>query len=67
MADDRDRAIKDYAVSTPQVMHLGIVRPDVKADNFEFRLVMFQILQQWGNLMDCHQKIHIYILNYFWK
>ena len=45
MADDRDRVIKDYAVSTPQVMHPGIVIHDVEADNFEFKPVMFQMLQ----------------------
>ncbi|KAH9735234.1 hypothetical protein KPL71_017676 [Citrus sinensis] len=28
MADDRDRVIRDYAVLTPQVVHLGIIRPE---------------------------------------
>ncbi|KAH9680288.1 hypothetical protein KPL71_026499 [Citrus sinensis] len=28
MADDRDRAIRDYAVLTPQVVHPGIIRPE---------------------------------------
>ena len=44
MADDRDRAIKDYVVLTPQVVHLGIVRPEVKVANFELKPVMFQML-----------------------
>ena len=30
MADDRDRAIRDYAVLTPQVVHPGIIRPEVQ-------------------------------------
>ena len=34
MADDRDRAIRDYAVLTMQVVHPGIIRPEVKAVNF---------------------------------
>ena len=41
MANDKDRAIRDYAVLTPQAIHLGIVRPDVQADNFELKPVMF--------------------------
>ncbi|KAH9745285.1 hypothetical protein KPL70_004012 [Citrus sinensis] len=48
MANDRDRAIRDYAVLTPQAIHPGIVRPDVQADNFELKPVMFQMLQTVG-------------------
>ena len=48
MADDRDRAIRDYAVLTPQVVHPGIIRPDVEAANFELKPVMFQMLQTIG-------------------
>ncbi|KAH9769701.1 hypothetical protein KPL71_012115 [Citrus sinensis] len=45
MADDRDRAIRDYAVLTPQVVHPGIIRPEVEAANFELKPVIFQMLQ----------------------
>ncbi|KAH9714640.1 protein kinase domain-containing protein [Citrus sinensis] len=48
MANDRDRAIRDYAVLTPQAIHPGIVRPDVQADNFELKPVMFHMLQTVG-------------------
>ncbi|KAH9685728.1 hypothetical protein KPL70_014067 [Citrus sinensis] len=48
MADDRDRTIRDYAVLTPQVVHPGIVRPEVEAANFELKPVMFQMLQTVG-------------------
>ncbi|KAH9704245.1 hypothetical protein KPL70_011377 [Citrus sinensis] len=48
MANDRDRAIRDYAVLTPQAIHPGIVRPDVQADNCELKPVMFQMLQTVG-------------------
>ena len=44
MADDRDRAIRDYAVLTPQVVHPGIIRPEVDAVNFELKPVIFQML-----------------------
>ena len=44
MADDRDMVIRDYAVLTPQVVHPGIVRPEVEAANFELKPVMFQML-----------------------
>ena len=49
MADDRDRAIRDYAVLTPQVMHPGIVRSEVQAANFELKPMMFQMLQTVGH------------------
>ena len=48
MADDRDRAIRDYAVLTPQVVHPGIIRPEVDAANFELKPVMLQMLQTVG-------------------
>ena len=48
MADDRDRAIRDYVVLTPQVVHPGIIRPEVEAANFELKPVMFQMLQTVG-------------------
>ena len=48
MADDRDRAIRDYVVLTPQVVHHSIIRPEVDAVNFELKPVMFQMLQTVG-------------------
>ena len=48
MADDRDRAIRDYTMLTPQVMHPGIVRLEVQAANFELKPVIFQMLQTFG-------------------
>ncbi|KAH9751859.1 hypothetical protein KPL71_014474 [Citrus sinensis] len=48
MANDRDRAIRDYAVLTPQAIHPEIVRPDVQADNFKLKPVIFQMPQNVG-------------------
>ncbi|KAH9647957.1 hypothetical protein KPL70_025394 [Citrus sinensis] len=48
MANDRDRTIQDYTVLTPQAIHPGIVKPDVQAENFELKPVMFQMLQTVG-------------------
>ena len=44
MADDRDIVIRDYAVLTPQVAHPRIIKPEVKAANFDLKQVMFQKL-----------------------
>ena len=44
MDDDIDKAIRDYVVLTPQVVHPGIIRPEVDAANFELKPVMFQML-----------------------
>lgn len=48
MADDRDKAIRDYAMLTPQVMHPRIVIPEMQAANFEFKPMMLQMLQTIG-------------------
>ena len=44
MANDKDKSIRDYAVLTPQVVHPGIIRPEVDAANFELKPVIFQML-----------------------
>ena len=48
MTNNKNRAIRDYAVLTPQTIHPGIVKPDVQADNFELKPVMFQMLEIVG-------------------
>ncbi len=48
MKDDRDRAIKDYAMLTFQVIQSGIIRLEVQAANFELKPVMFLMLQKVG-------------------
>ncbi|KAH9743430.1 hypothetical protein KPL70_003294 [Citrus sinensis] len=48
MENDRDGAIRDYVVLTPQVVHPGIIRPEVEAVNFELKPMMFQMLQTVG-------------------
>ena len=44
--DDRDRAIRDYVVLTPQAINPGIVKPEVQAAKFELKPMMFQMLKQ---------------------
>ena len=41
MADDRDKAIRDNVLLTPQLIHPGIVRPEVQVANFELKPVLF--------------------------
>ena len=48
MTDDRNRASWDYAVVTSQAINLEIVSLKVQVDNFELKLVMFQMLQIIG-------------------
>ena len=48
MADNKDRAIGDYTMLISQVMHHGIVRLEVQANNFQLKPVMFQMLQTVG-------------------
>ena len=48
IADDRDRAIRDYAVPMLHGLHPSIVRPEIQAQQFELKPVMFQMLQTVG-------------------
>ena len=48
MADDRERAIREYAAPMFNELNPGIVRPDIQAATFELKPVMFQMLQTVG-------------------
>ena len=66
MAGDKDGVIRDYTVLTPQATHSEIVRPEVQADNFELKLVMFQVLQTVGqfngfSLEDPHLRLKLFL------
>ena len=56
LANDRDRPMRDYAVFDPQTMHTGIVRPVITANQFEFKPMMFQMLQTVGQFGGTHQE-----------
>ncbi|KAL5540766.1 hypothetical protein UlMin_044089 [Ulmus minor] len=45
IANDRDRSIRDYAIFDPETINTGIVRPEITANHFEFKPMMFQMLQ----------------------
>ncbi|KAL5560290.1 hypothetical protein UlMin_036501 [Ulmus minor] len=49
IANDRDRSIRDYAIFDPETMNTGIVRPEITANHFEFKPMMFQMLQTVAN------------------
>ena len=48
LADDRDRAIREYAVPLFNELNPGIMRPEIEAAQFELKPVMFQMLQTVG-------------------
>ena len=48
MVDDRDRAIRDFAVPVLDGLNPAIVRPNIEAPHFELKPVMFQMLQTVG-------------------
>ena len=45
IANDKDRSIRDYAIFDPETMNTGIVRPEITANHFKFKPMMFQMLQ----------------------
>ncbi|XP_060968275.1 uncharacterized protein LOC133035863 [Cannabis sativa] len=45
LADDRARAIREYAAPMFNELNPGIVRPEIQAPHFELKPVMFQMLQ----------------------
>ncbi|KAA3473374.1 transcription factor MYB34 [Gossypium australe] len=48
IADDRDRAIRQYVVPFFNELNMGIRRPKIEASQFELKPVMFQMLQTMG-------------------
>ncbi|MCI47804.1 hypothetical protein A2U01_0069046, partial [Trifolium medium] len=48
IANNRGRSIRDYVVFDPNAMNTGIVRPEITAAQFEFKPMMFQMLQTVG-------------------
>ena len=44
IVDDRDRALRLYAVPIFNDLNLGIRRPEIEAQQFELKPVMFQLL-----------------------
>ncbi|XP_062086155.1 uncharacterized protein LOC133792262 [Humulus lupulus] len=48
LADDRTRAIREYAAPMFNELNPGIVRPEIQAPQFELKPVMFQMLQTVG-------------------
>ncbi|KAA3473403.1 transcription factor MYB34 [Gossypium australe] len=45
VADNKDRSIHQYVVPLFNELNLGIVRPEIEAPQFKFKLVMFHMLQ----------------------
>ena len=48
LMDDRDRAIREYAVPILHGLNPGNIRPKIQASQFELKPVMFQMLQTVG-------------------
>ena len=48
MVNDRDRPMCDYAVLNPTHLQTGIARPNITTGHFEFKPMMFQMLQTVG-------------------
>ena len=62
IANDRDRSIRDYAIFDPETMNTGIVRPEITANHFEFKPMMFQMLQTVGQFNGLpHKDPHLHL------
>ena len=48
IANDRDRALRQYAVPVFHDLNLSIRRPEIEAQQFELKPIMFQMLQTVG-------------------
>ncbi|KAM6544070.1 hypothetical protein CsatB_008517 [Cannabis sativa] len=62
LADDRARAIREYAAPMFNELNPGIVRPEIQAPHFELKPVMFQMLQtvgQFGGSPTEDPRLHI--------
>ncbi|KAL5563684.1 hypothetical protein UlMin_033431 [Ulmus minor] len=62
IANDRDRSIRDYAIFDPEIMNTWIVRPEIIANHFEFKPMMFQMLQTVGQFSGLpHEDPHLHL------
>ncbi|XP_062104771.1 uncharacterized protein LOC133816126 [Humulus lupulus] len=66
VADDGERAIRQYALPLFNELNLGIIRPEIQATQFELKPVMFQMLQTMGQFSgmpteDPHLHLHLFI------
>lgn len=62
IADDRDRALRQYAVPVFHDLNPGIRRPKIEAQQFELKPVMFQMLQivgQFSRMLTEDPYIHL--------
>ena len=48
IANDWDQSIREYAIFDPETKNIGIVRPKITTNHFEFKPMMFQMLQTVG-------------------
>ena len=56
IANERDQTIQDYAIFDPETMNTSIVRPEITSNNFEFKPMMFQMLQTVGQFSGSPQE-----------
>ncbi|KAJ4701071.1 DNA-directed DNA polymerase [Melia azedarach] len=66
IANDRDRAIREYAIPIFNKLNPGIMRPEIQAPQFELKPVIFQMLQIVGQfsgmpMEDPHLHLHLFI------
>ena len=62
IANDRDRSIREYAIFDPKTLNTGIVRPEITANHFEFKPMMFQMLQTVGKFSGLpHEDPHLHL------
>ena len=57
--DDRDRAIREYAVPMLHGLNPRIVRPEIHAPQFELKLVMLQTVRQFSGMATKDPYLHL--------
>ncbi|XP_060960732.1 uncharacterized protein LOC115723603 [Cannabis sativa] len=66
LADDRARAIREYATLVFNELNPGTVRPEIQAPHFELKPVMFQMLQRVGQFSGSPMEDpHLHIRSFF--
>ncbi|MED6190116.1 hypothetical protein PIB30_102620, partial [Stylosanthes scabra] len=65
MAVDPRRTLGDYTIPSTASCGSSIVRPNVEANNFELKLLLFSLCNKIS-FLGIHKKIRIYILQAFY-
>lgn len=64
--NDDDRALEDFVVPLLDGLHTSILKPLITTNNFELKIIMFQMLQIVGTFNGLpNEDLNMHLMNFF--